>query len=125
MPAAQDAPGHSLAHATDSDEADVHETPKTALFASLTSHQLPTHPFDSATDVVDDVAGLQMIGQHVPRIRLNLKLARQRFLFVHLERLFESKACRPEQATQVIEEHRNMEVRAPFARAWIRLARGK
>jgi hypothetical protein len=55
VPAAEDSPGHALAHAAETDEAYVH------VF-SFISGQLPAHPFDFAAYVVDDVAGLQVIG---------------------------------------------------------------
>jgi hypothetical protein len=89
----------------------------------FTSDQLPAHPFDLAADVVDDVAGFQVLRQYVPCVGLDLELARQRFLFVHLERLFERKACRPERTAQIVEEYRHVEVCAPFARTWVRFVR--
>src|SRR5439155_17079178 len=49
---------------------------------SCGSLQLPAHPFELAADIVDDVAGLQMIGQHVPGVGLDLKLPRQRHSLV-------------------------------------------
>src|SRR6266436_1127085 len=124
MPAAQDSPSHSLAHATQTDETYVHGNPSIAFSSFFTLHQLSTHPFDLAADVIDDVAGLKMIGQHIPRICLNLKLARQGFVFVHLQRFLEREACGSER-TQVIEEHRNMKVCAPFAGTRVRSARGE
>src|SRR5512137_2052210 len=99
----------------------IRPRPMKPTFMKSCSCQLPEHPFDLPAHIVDDVAGLQVIGQYVPGIGLNLKLTRQGFLFMHLQRFLESETCRTEGA-QVVEEHRNMKVRAPFARARVRFA---
>jgi hypothetical protein len=36
--------------------------------------ELPAHPFELAADIVDDIAGLEMIGQHVPGVSLDFEL---------------------------------------------------
>src|SRR3954463_12398567 len=37
--------------------------------------ELRAHPLELARDVVDDVARLELVGQDVPRVRLDLQLA--------------------------------------------------
>src|ERR1051326_6596082 len=82
--------------------------------------KLTFDPFDLARDVVDDVAGLQMLRQHVPGVGLDLELTRQRLRLVEFQRVLDGEA-RGAELAQVVEEDRHMEVRPPFARAGILL----
>src|SRR5574342_609629 len=77
--------------------------------------ELAANPLELARDVVDDIAGLQVLGQHVPGIGLDLELARERVRLVKPERVLDRKACRPE-LPQAVEEHRNVKMGAPLAR---------
>src|SRR5437763_7076468 len=78
--------------------------------------QLSADPFDFARDIIDDVAGLQMIRQHVPGVGLDLELTRQRLGLVEFQRVLDAEA-RGAEFAEVVEEHRHVEMRAPFARA--------
>src|SRR5512138_18119 len=44
----------------------------------LRSRQLTPHPLELAADVVDDVPGLDLVREHVPRVGLDLELPRER-----------------------------------------------
>src|SRR5690606_18646994 len=88
------------------------------------AEQLALDPLELASDVIDDVAGLQVLRQHVPRIRFDLEVRRQLVRLVELERILDREARRPEIA-EVVEKDRNVDMRAPFARAGIALPRGE
>src|SRR5437763_17205063 len=82
--------------------------------------QLSADPFDFARDIIDDVAGLEMVRQHVPGVGLDLELARQRLRLVEFQRVLDGEA-RGAELAEVVEEHRHVEMRAPFARSGVRL----
>ena len=65
-------------------------------FSAFTLLQLTLHPFDLAAHVVDDVAGLEVVGQHVPGVGLDLELARQRLRLVEPQRVLDGEAGGPE-----------------------------
>src|SRR5262249_46026123 len=96
----------------------------TSLPALALSDELAAHPFELAADIVDDIAGLQILRQHVPGIGLDFELARQRLLLVEAQRLLDGKA-RGAERTAIVEEDRPVEMRAPFARAGILLPGGE
>src|SRR6186713_185472 len=81
--------------------------------------ELPLDPLQLARDVVDDVARLEVRGQHVPGVGLDLEMRGERGLLVDGERLFEREAGRAEGAAEIGEKDRHMEMRAPFARPGI------
>src|SRR4029079_613609 len=85
---------------------------------SLRLSELTLHPVELAADVVHDIAGLQIVRQHVPRIRLDLEGARQRLRLVELARVLYVIARVAEWA-EVFEEYRHVEVGAPFARTGV------
>src|SRR5690349_21190371 len=89
----------------------------------MASDQLSFHPLKLASDVVDDVAGLEVIGQHIPRVGLDLEMGRQRRLLVDGECLLEGEARGAEGSAEIIEEDRNVEMRAPLARARVLVER--
>src|SRR5271156_6787850 len=87
-------------------------------------HELPAHPVELAANIIDDVAGLERVGQHVPGVSLDLEMTRQRLLLVKTQSVLDGETCRAE-LPEIIEEHRDVNVRAPFARpAWILLEGG-
>src|SRR5690606_24184918 len=45
--------------------------------AAESAEQLALDPLELASDVIDDVAGLQVLRQHVPRVRFDLEVRRQ------------------------------------------------
>src|SRR5690606_8973460 len=73
-------------------------------------YQLVAHPLELARHVIDDVARLQVLGQHVPRVRLDLEMRRELVRLVELQRVLDREAGRLEVA-EIIEEHRHVEVR--------------
>ena len=79
-------------------------------------HQLPAHPVELAADIVDDVAGLEAVGQHVPGIGLDFQMPRQRLLLVEAQRVLDGKP-RGTELAEIVEEYRHVNVRAPFALA--------
>src|SRR5450759_5167156 len=95
----------------------IRPRPIKPTFMKSCSCQLPQDPFDLAANVIDDGASLQMIGQYIPGIGLNLKLRRQRLLLVHFECLLDSEACGTEIAAQVVQKNRDVKMSPPFARA--------
>src|SRR5690349_18159233 len=78
-------------------------------------HELAAYPVDLAADVFDDVAGLQAVRQYVPGIGLDFKLVRQRPLLVKAQRIGDGEA-RGAELAKIVEEHRDVDVDAPFAR---------
>src|SRR5262245_41374774 len=78
------------------------------------SAQLASNPFYLLTDVVDDVACLQTVRQNVPRVGLDLKLARQRIRLVEPQRVFNSESSCSKGA-EVIEKHGDVDVGSPFS----------
>ena len=70
--------------------------------------KLGFHPLQFFDDVVDDVSGLQMLGQHIPGVGFDLELGRQRIGSVEGESLFDRRPCRFERP-EIFEEHRHME----------------
>src|SRR5580700_10374862 len=80
------------------------------------SGELPAHPFELAAHVVDDVAALQVLRQHVPGVGLDLKLARQGLRLVEAECVLDGEARGAERA-EVVEKNRHVEVGTPFARS--------
>src|SRR5919109_3824887 len=82
------------------------------------SDELAADPFDLALYVFDDVAGLQIVRQHVPGIGLDLELRRELVVLVEAQRVLDREARGPELA-EVVEEHRHVHVRAPLARTRI------
>src|SRR5688572_11411391 len=80
--------------------------------------QLPLDPIHFAADVFDDVAGLEVIGKHVPGVSLDLQVRGERRFLVERQRLLERVPRRPERA-KVVEEDRDMKVRAPVARTGV------
>ena len=73
------------------------------------------HPGELALDVLDDVAGLELRRQDVPRVRLDLDLIGQRRGAMLGQRLGDGEPRRAE-AVEVVEEHRDVEVGAPLRR---------
>src|ERR1022692_915554 len=75
--------------------------------------ELAAHPLKFPANIVDDVAGLEAIGQHVPSIGLDLEMAREWFLLVKAQRVLDGEAGGAELA-EIVEENRNVDVGAPF-----------
>src|SRR3989304_2054112 len=75
--------------------------------------ELTANPFELARDVVDDVAALQVLGQHVPGVGLDLELARQRLRLVEPERVLYGEARRAP-LSQAVEEDRNVAPGGPL-----------
>jgi hypothetical protein len=47
-----------------------------SIWATISlSAELAAHPVEFAANIVDNVAGLEIVGQHVPRIGFDLELA--------------------------------------------------
>src|SRR5262245_64102836 len=67
--------------------------------------ELPLDPLQLARDVVDDVTGLEVVGQHIPRIRFDLEVRRERRLLVECQRLLEGKSCGAKRTAEIVEEH--------------------
>src|SRR4051812_30538473 len=67
--------------------------------------KLRANPFELARDVIDDVAGLEMIREHVPGIGLDLELPRQRLPLVEFQRVLDGEA-RGAEFAEIVEEHR-------------------
>src|SRR5690348_15314534 len=72
-----------------------------ALPALPALDQLTLHPLELPGDVLDDVAGLQVIGEHIPRVSLDLEVRRERRLLVDRERLLEAEARGAEPVAQL------------------------
>src|SRR6476469_9380797 len=79
---------------------------------STNSTQLATHPVEFAAHIVDDVAGLEVVGQHVPGVGLDLELPRQRPRLVEPQRILDREPGGAERS-DLLEENRNVEVGAP------------
>src|SRR5690348_16625067 len=82
--------------------------------------QLSLNPFQFLADIVHDVAGLQVIGQDVPCVGLDLELTGDRIRFVESQSVLDgepSRAKRPE----IIEENRDVNVCTPFTRTGVGL----
>ncbi len=60
----------------------------------------------------------RLSGQHVPGVGLDFELPRQRLLLVKAQRVLDGEA-RGAELPEIVEEHRHVEVGAPFARARI------
>ena len=84
--------------------------------------ELVPHPLDFAANVIHDISGLQMIGKHIPGVRLDFQMGRERSVFVELERLLDGEA-RGAERTETSEKHGNVEVRAPLPGARVGLPR--
>src|SRR5579863_3956461 len=79
------------------------------------SNQLPAHPFELAANVIDDVALLEVVRQHVPGIGLDFEMARQRLCFMETQAVFDGKA-RGAELPEIVEEDRHVDVGPPFPR---------
>src|SRR6516225_12316921 len=90
---------------------------------SVRLSELTLHPVELAADIVDDVAGLEVVRQHVPGVGLDLELARQRFRLVEAQRVLDREPGGAEWSN-LIEKDRNMEMGPPFARPRIFLPSG-
>src|SRR5215510_6133202 len=78
--------------------------------------QLALNPLQFLADIVNDVAGLQAVGQDVPRVSLDLELTRNWIRLVKFQSIFNGKPSSAKRS-QIVEEHRNVNVCAPFAGA--------
>src|SRR5579883_162341 len=90
---------------------------------ALRSNELAAHPVELAADVIDDVAALEALGQHVPGVGLHFEMARQRLCLVEAQRLGDGEPRGAERA-EIVEENRDVNVGAPLARPRILLERG-
>jgi len=81
---------------------------------TLPSGELSANPVELATDVADDVAGPQVVRQHVPGVGLDLDLTRQGLCLVTPVRVLDREARGPEDA-EILEEDRDVEGGAPLA----------
>jgi hypothetical protein len=68
--------------ASEASEGVAHTPSQLELGNTLSLQQLALHPLQFFTDIVNDVAGLQAVGQDVPRVRFDLKLPGDGIRFV-------------------------------------------
>src|SRR5262245_3744798 len=100
-------------------------SPMNPTFMKLSpSAELAAHPVELAADVIDDIAGLEVVGQHVPGIGLDFELSRQRLDLVETQRVLDGET-RGAERPEIVEEDRNVEVGAPFARSRVLLPGGE
>src|SRR5688572_30990941 len=96
----------------------IRPRPTKATF--MGSDDLALYPINFAGHVLHYVASLQVVGEHVPGVGLDLQVVGKRRLLVERQRLLQREARRAERP-EVVEEYRHVKVGAPLTRPWVLL----